>query len=341
MKSCVVSSQNQDLCLVFFLIILSLFLSTSFPLFTYSTSLALFGLAHVASELRYVDQRFARRLGPRYGLCLGIFLVGIILARSALVFKLAPAATAYYAELLIVLFMVLTVFIKIPMNDVKSIGIALVIMAIVILGIFLSPTLTLLLFAVFHNLTPMGFIIELVPPSHKKLSILLCGSIFFLVPLLIVCGFIVPSFAIASPDFSLLSMGPLVNNLSIFVPPVILNTKAAVNCFSAVVFAQCMHYVAVIYVMPKLLGHYQPEHRRAGFFSWPNNKIFWSVIACSSMILVTFYFSDFVKARALYGIAAAVHSYVELPILLFAFLAKNSATIATQSWQTKHWQVAK
>src|SRR5262245_51166285 len=43
--------------------LLIIFVATvAFPLATYTTALALFGLAHVGSELRYVDHRFSARL---------------------------------------------------------------------------------------------------------------------------------------------------------------------------------------------------------------------------------------------------------------------------------------
>ncbi len=329
MKSRVLSSLNQDYCLVFFVILLSLFLSSAFPLFTYGTSLALFGLAHVASELRFVDQRFAPRIGPRYGILLAFLLLGIIAARSALVFKLVPANLAYYGELSVVFLLILSVFYKIPLSNFRSTEIALGIVATILLGIFISPTLTLLIFTVFHNLTPMGFIVELVPAPRKRVALIVCASVFFLLPLLVFLGALtslITFFGIANADFSFLPLGPLANNLSVFIPASLLKTSFAVNAFSAVVFAQCMHYVAVIYVMPRLLVHYHPSHTNSGFFPWPTNKIFWTIISGLSIVLATFYWSDFFKARAFYGIAAAVHSYIELPILLFAFLAKESAT---------------
>jgi len=51
----------------------SFFGAVALPLATYTAALALFGLAHVLSELRYVDHRFGARL--RGGLLLPILLL--------------------------------------------------------------------------------------------------------------------------------------------------------------------------------------------------------------------------------------------------------------------------
>ena len=44
------------------LILTAAFLSVAFPLATYTLTLASFGLAHVLTELRYVNYRFHQRL---------------------------------------------------------------------------------------------------------------------------------------------------------------------------------------------------------------------------------------------------------------------------------------
>lgn len=76
-------------------ILLSLILSTTLPLLTYSCTLALFGAAHVFSELRYIDQRFGERIKRSFAMILGILLLGILCTRSAMVFKLVSSDGAY------------------------------------------------------------------------------------------------------------------------------------------------------------------------------------------------------------------------------------------------------
>ena len=56
------------------------------PLATFTLVLALFGPAHVASELRYLDYRFSARLG-----LLRVRLLGALLA-AAMAVRLVPAS---------------------------------------------------------------------------------------------------------------------------------------------------------------------------------------------------------------------------------------------------------
>src|SRR5437660_10670865 len=57
--------------------------AVALPLATYTTALAVFGLAHVGSELRYVDYRFGSRLRGSFGLWLGLPLAMAFVARLA------------------------------------------------------------------------------------------------------------------------------------------------------------------------------------------------------------------------------------------------------------------
>ena len=55
--------------------------ATAAPLLVYALSLAVLGAPHVLAELRYVDGRFARRLGRRRGLAILGVLAGIVAVR--------------------------------------------------------------------------------------------------------------------------------------------------------------------------------------------------------------------------------------------------------------------
>ena len=60
------------------------------PLATYSVTLAVFGLPHVLSELRYIDRRFGRRLDKRFLLPIAVLLQMIVAVRASVVFHVAP-----------------------------------------------------------------------------------------------------------------------------------------------------------------------------------------------------------------------------------------------------------
>src|ERR1700754_4763588 len=69
------------------------------PLLVYSVSLATFGLAHVLSELRYVDRRFGRTLGMSHVAVMSVLLAGAVAARAGGVFGILGPAVAVTLEL--------------------------------------------------------------------------------------------------------------------------------------------------------------------------------------------------------------------------------------------------
>ena len=73
--------------------------ATMAPLAAYTTALALFGLPHVLSELRYVDRRFGRRLSLSYLAPIAALLAVIVAARACVVFGAAPAEIGAPVEL--------------------------------------------------------------------------------------------------------------------------------------------------------------------------------------------------------------------------------------------------
>jgi len=84
-------------------LLLAIFLAAvALPLATYTTALAMFGLAHVGSELRYVDHRFGRRLGGGLVLWLVSGLVGAVAFRIFGMAGLMPYGVAIVLELTIV-----------------------------------------------------------------------------------------------------------------------------------------------------------------------------------------------------------------------------------------------
>ncbi len=138
-------------------------------------------------------------------------------------------------------------------------------------------------------------------------------------------------------NLSVLPTGPLDKHLGVFLPASLKTTAWAIHGFSAVVFAQCMHYLAVIYVMPRLLQKFMPNSEIKPFLPWPDTRFFWAIVLGFTGTLITCYTFDFAWARSIYGIAAAVHAYVEIPLLLlaFAFIRKNEG-LDFQSLLTPH-----
>lgn len=303
-------------------IILSIFLSVCFPLLSYSSTLAFFGLTHVLSELRFIDQRFGARLKRSFAITICALLVGVVCLRTAMVLGFMPLKMAFNGEVVLIFFIALASLINIESKTIKSKVLPFVVALLLALGLFVSPISTILILAVLHNLTPMGFILEITPPGSKKLAFLLCSAVFLLIPALIGSGLLAtllePLVGIHN-NVSIFPTGPLDKHLGVFLPSFLKKTDWAVNGFSAIVFAQCMHYLAVIYVMPLFIKIFMHKEEAKPYVPWPNNYLFWFMIFVATSALLVFYWQDFAWARSLYGIAAAVHAYIEIPILLFAF----------------------
>ena len=102
-------------------------------------------------------------------------------------------------------------------------------------------------------------------------------------------------------------------DLHVYVPKAWQDSRFAVPFFSAVVYAQCMHYAAVLHVMPQLEGQ-----RRDGPLSGMRPALFFGGLAVLAVLLFAGFTQDFSQARSVYGIAAALHAWVEVPLLLMA-----------------------
>jgi hypothetical protein len=73
-----------------------------------------------------------------------------------------------------------------------------------------------------------------------------------------------------------------------------------------------MHYGAVILLLPRLAGE------NSGRRSWPWRRRGVVLGSVAAAVLAVFFFVDYGLARQLYGLAALVHSWVEIPVLLVA-----------------------
>ena len=85
--------------------------------------------------------------------------------------------------------------------------------------------------------------------------------------------------------------------------------------FSAVVFAQCMHYAAVIHVLPRLGVTAEGVSR-----SWAIG------LGLMGALTLMAFAGDFFMSRKIYGLFAAVHAWIEVPILLAALFGATAPT---------------
>src|SRR5688500_15427124 len=79
--------------MVAFVVVAALAAGT-FPLLVYSTSLAAFGLAHVAAELWYVDHRFGRRVRLELVMGAAALLTAVVAVRVLMMTRVLSPPTA-------------------------------------------------------------------------------------------------------------------------------------------------------------------------------------------------------------------------------------------------------
>lgn len=291
------------------------------PLAAYSVTLAAFGAAHVLSELRYVDRRFGRALGLRRVAAMGAFLAGAVLARSVGVFGWAEPAFAAGAELTCVTALVLCGAIggSVPRRSFA------VLLALALGGASLaSPFDTLIALSLLHNFTPLAFLWEIAPRERRPAVMGAAIATFIGLPLVVASGLPRRLLAGLVPhELDPIGAGPLAEHIYVYVPRPLLAYDGAIDLFSAAVVAQCAHYAAVILVLPAILAIWQPGAR--GLAPWPRGLLFAALLVLASLAVFVPFLADFTGARALYGIAASVHAWIELPLIVIALTGAGQA----------------
>jgi hypothetical protein len=282
--------------------------TVALPLATYTISLAGFGLAHVLSEMHYVRRRFAGRLGSgaveRFGLPIAL----AVLARAAGIWGLLPTVVTFAVELLAAATLALGA--TLAMRRRRAFG--AVVAVTLVAGAVTAPYHLLLVLAVLHNLTPLGFVAEVLHGPARRHMLMLLAVPFIALPLVIATGLpyaVLAAAGLTDPELPILASGPLALNLGAYIPREFSDTGWALHAFSGAVFAQLAHYAAVILLLPRLARGAAPEE--AG------PRVAAAIIAAGAVLAVLFV-ADYDLARRLYPLAALVHAWVEIPILLLA-----------------------
>jgi hypothetical protein len=288
------------------------------PLATYSVTLAAFGLPHVLSELRYVDRRFGRRIVWQILLPVAVLLPLIVAMRACVVFHLAAPDVGVPAELGGVAILALAC----ARGSLPQRALALLVAGVLGGATFLSPYTTAVSLSVLHNLTPLGFLWQVAPRQERPRVMALAVLAFIGLPLFVATGW--PREALDAligsvPVLDPLHAGPLDAHLYVYVPAQFIATPQAIDFFTAAVVAQGAHYTAVIVILPLLLRRLEPGAR--GFFIWPRGVWFACLCAGAAVLGLARSLDGFAEARAIYGIVASVHAWIEIPVLIVALTA--------------------
>ncbi len=301
-------------------ILLTALAATSAPLLVYSVTLAVFGLPHVLSELRYVSRRFGPDLGERLRLGLLILLGGVLLLRGGRQLGWWTGLAVTRVELLLALSLALLVAPALWRAGGRTRVIGLGLLALGAIGVAISPVHTLFALAISHNWTPVGFLADAFSGARRRGVMLACFVIFLVIPLLIASG--LPMHALAQaglylPEQSVLPTGPLAGHFGAYLAPDWRDQPWTEAAFQALVYAQCLHYAAVLIVLPRL------QRAPTG---WParlaevEDARFGVMCVGVALVSLAWYSSDFDGARGFYSLPAGVHAWVELPLLLLALI---------------------
>lgn len=293
-------------------------LAAAAPLATYAASLAFFGLPHVLVEMRYVDGRFGRRTPRGLVVAIALLLAAVVALRVLVIGGALTATTAISLELGVVAvaaFAVLPALARAPLGA----TVALLLGVGLALGSWRAPVTVAVVLAVLHNLTPVGFLWERLGTRRVRGRVAVVLAVLFGgVPLLIASG--VPARALAGLGGMALGeplVGPLAAHLGVFVPRGWFQLDTAEHVFAAAAYLQVLHHATVLLVLPRLLRSGEDAIDRP-LLRWPRGRPVVAGLAAVAVVTALGFVLDFRGTRAAYGVLAAVHAWIEVPVLLLA-----------------------
>ena len=293
-------------------IVLTIIGASIAPIATFVLMISAFGLPHVIYELRYCDTRFSSRTSPGLLMVLGGLVSAIAIGRIA---NGAHWLTSdYFVPLELGLGSVLALVAAWWMREHRWLG-ALIGLAFAA-GATFRPLETFLIWAWLHNLTPIGFIAEITEGEERQRWMMILFIPFVLVPGLVATG-VFQQLAVqivGSADlqmFSIFGAGDI--PLMSFLPP----KSYDLNLFSAAVVATSMHYVAVIVLLPRMLAA-KGSSAMPTLVRWPDWRTFAVIVGAIALVAFGVYAVSYKDAKSAYAVAAAIHAWIELPVLLLA-----------------------
>lgn len=280
------------------------------PLWVYATTLALFGLPHVLVELRYVDERFSARL-PRGALTWLVVGLGLVALLRFLAFAGATGPWARAELALGVGLVAVAAPLAVAAPRPTAAALTTLVAVGLLFGVVYAPLETLVAMALLHNLTPVGFLAERLRGRARRRGLAAAAVAFVLVPAAMLAAPFLPQVTAGPPG-----VGELSRHLGAFVPSPWLGTAFGARLFATAAYLQVMHYVVVLGVLPRLGGGDQQPRAVA---PWPRRgPLALGMLLGASSVAAAAFAADFAGARAGYAVVAAVHAWVELPVLLVA-----------------------
>lgn len=290
---------------------IALALALRLPAATTVFGLALFGILHNVTELRYVLGRFGGVLvGPLLVLLLALS-TGIVLCRLAPVGELSRAAEICLA------YGLLAVACGYGLRGRPAALAGAVGVLVLAAGCSLTyPAYHFVVLTHLHNLVPLLFLWEWSRGLLRGRRLFRAVQLTWVVglPLLLLFG---------AFDRWLADGGGETDRLSAaYTPPAWLESPVALRFLAVFAFLQTMHYVVWVWFLPR----YAPaataafEARVPALRGWRA----WAVGLAGTGALAVLFVSDYATGKQLYAAVATYHAYLEFPILLMLVLGLSA-----------------
>lgn len=290
------------------------------PLSVSVLGLAIFGVAHVLLEVRYVVGRFSTQLTTVYGLLLAALLTLVVLGRAVAGFAPGPGR---YIEI-IVAFAALGTGAWVGLRGwPRQLGLAAIVVAALIS--LLWPTWYLHVITHLHNLVPLVFLwdwstrIRSRPRRWAFRGVQLAWA--FVVPAVLLSGAldrIIPR----APELAGRFVGDGAMVVAAAAPPGA-DPNLAWRYMVVFAFLQTMHYVTWIWFFPT----YGRSATRAFESRFPRlaGWTFWAFLVGATVGLFLTFNSSWTGGRTIYSLIAVYHVYLEFPILLLVLVGAARA----------------
>jgi len=269
------------------------------PAALYLVALAVFGLPHVLWEMAWVWRLWRERI-PRF-VWSGLLAALLLQAASRLALWWgridAPTAAACDAATLgLALLATLALARRLPAGRRVLFLLAALAAPVALVAVADTPQVfgVLAVLAIAHNFTPVG-----LAPSSARIGAWPARRVLlavFSAPILLFAVLAFAGATSASGATRPAELGWFQQHAPQWVDAML----------PALVWAQCLHYLSVIHLMPRAIG--------SAWGGMPLRQL--ALVA--SIILLAYFIVDYPAARGLYAVAAGMHAWLEWPLILLA-----------------------
>ena len=283
------------------------------PVGLYLVALAVFGLPHVLWEMAWVRQTW-RGVLPRifWGSLLGALTVQACARFALWADRIGPDVAALCDGVTLALALMAALALFSRARPAQRVGLSLFAIAMPTALIVLADTPyvmgILAALAIAHNFTPIGLVSRDACigrwPARSVLILLFAAPVTLFVAL-----WVMGAGARPGPGWTPAELGWAQGVSPAFAQALL----------PALIWAQCLHYLAVLHLLPRTLGA-----------AWKGLPWRMATLSACALLLLWFLF-DFSGARGFYAIAAGAHAWIEWPLILLAMLGLARPQLAIGS----------